>query len=280
MRRASRAGSATRWRCCVQRGGLRAALRDPAAAATSCRSTRRASPAMSEHLAFNTAVVFVTNTNWQSYGGETTMSHFSQMAGLTVQNFVSAATGIAMALALTRAFAPRRRTTVGNFWVDLTRATLYVLLPLVDRRGARLRRDGPAADAQTLRRCDDARRRPADHRARPGRQPGGDQAARHQWRRLLQRQRRASVREPDRAVQLHRTSSPCSASRAGARFAFGQMVGATAQGWAFLAVMVLFLVAGCAVIYWAETCGNPMLHALGVDPARQHGRQGGPLRQA
>ena len=85
---------------------------------------------MPPDLAFNTAVSFVTNTNWQSYGGETTMSHFSQMAGLTVQNFVSAATGIAMALALTRAFARSGAQTVGNFWVDLTRATLYVLLPL------------------------------------------------------------------------------------------------------------------------------------------------------
>jgi len=85
---------------------------------------------MSPHLAFNTAVSFVTNTNWQSYGGETTLSHFSQMAGLTVQNFASAAAGIAMALALTRAFARSGARTVGNFWVDLTRATLYVLLPL------------------------------------------------------------------------------------------------------------------------------------------------------
>ena len=81
-------------------------------------------------LAFNTAVSFVTNTNWQAYGGETTMSLFSQMAGLTVQNFVSAASGIAIALAVTRAFARSAAETVGNFWVDMTRATLYVLLPL------------------------------------------------------------------------------------------------------------------------------------------------------
>ena len=85
---------------------------------------------MSPHLAFNTASSFTSNTNWQSYGGESTLSYFSQMAGLTVQNFVSAATGIAVAIALTRAFARTRAATVGNFWVDLTRATLYVLLPL------------------------------------------------------------------------------------------------------------------------------------------------------
>lgn len=80
--------------------------------------------AVAPDLAFNTAVSFVTNTNWQSYGGETTMSHFSQMAGLTVQNFVSGATGIAVAIAVTRAFARSGVKELGNFWVDLTRATL------------------------------------------------------------------------------------------------------------------------------------------------------------
>jgi K+-transporting ATPase ATPase A chain len=84
---------------------------------------------LSWHLAFNTAVSFMTNTNWQSYGGETTMSHFSQMAGLTVQNFVSAATGIAVAVAVTRGIAARSAQSVGNFWTDLTRAVLYLLLP-------------------------------------------------------------------------------------------------------------------------------------------------------
>jgi potassium-transporting ATPase potassium-binding subunit len=84
---------------------------------------------VSEHLAFNTAVSFVTNTNWQSYGGEATMSHFSQMAALTVQNFVSAATGATIAAALARAFIGRRTEGLGNFWADLIRTTLYVLLP-------------------------------------------------------------------------------------------------------------------------------------------------------
>ncbi|HEX4741419.1 MAG TPA: potassium-transporting ATPase subunit KdpA [Caulobacteraceae bacterium] len=85
---------------------------------------------MSPHLAFNTAVSFVTNTNWQSYGGESTLSNLSQMAGLTVQNFMSAASGIAVAAALARAFAANRGSLIGNFWVDLTRVTLYVLLPI------------------------------------------------------------------------------------------------------------------------------------------------------
>jgi potassium-transporting ATPase potassium-binding subunit len=85
---------------------------------------------VSPDLAFNTAVSFVTNTNWQSYGGESTMSHFTQMVGLTTQNFVSAATGAAIAAALARAFAGNREKGIGNFWADLVRTTLYVLLPL------------------------------------------------------------------------------------------------------------------------------------------------------
>src|SRR5271170_8318879 len=86
--------------------------------------------AVEQSLALNTSVSFVTNTNWQAYGGETTMSYLVQMAGLTVHNFVSAATGIAMALALIRGFARREAKTVGNFWVDLTRCTLYILIPI------------------------------------------------------------------------------------------------------------------------------------------------------
>ena len=82
------------------------------------------------HLALNTAVSFVTNTNWQSYAGETTLSYFSQMVGLTVQNFLSAASGIAVIFALTRAFARQKVSTLGNAWVDLTRITLWILLPI------------------------------------------------------------------------------------------------------------------------------------------------------
>ncbi|MBB4001378.1 potassium-transporting ATPase subunit KdpA [Aurantimonas endophytica] len=87
-------------------------------------------PPLSPDLAFNTAVSFVTNTNWQAYGGETTMSYFSQMVGLAVQNFVSAATGIAIGAAVIRGFFGRETRSLGNFWVDLTRSVLYVLLPL------------------------------------------------------------------------------------------------------------------------------------------------------
>src|SRR5439155_26547699 len=87
-------------------------------------------PNVSPDLAFNTAVSFVTNTNWQAYSGESTLSYFVQMAALAVQNFASAAAGIAVAIALVRGFARQEQTTIGNFWVDVTRATVYVLLPL------------------------------------------------------------------------------------------------------------------------------------------------------
>ena len=90
----------------------------------------QAMTAVAPDLALNTAVSFVTNTSWQSYGGETTLSYLSQMAGITVQSFLSAASGMAVAIALIRGFARRRVATIGNFWVDLTRGTLYVLLPI------------------------------------------------------------------------------------------------------------------------------------------------------
>src|SRR5262249_43495195 len=86
--------------------------------------------AVAEDLSFNTAVSFITNTNWQNYGGESTMSYLVQMLGLTHQNFLSAATGIALAMALIRGFARASMKTVGNFWVDITRCTLYILLPI------------------------------------------------------------------------------------------------------------------------------------------------------
>ena len=219
-------------------------------------------------LAFNTAVSFVTNTNWQSYGGETTMSHLSQMAGLTVQNFLSAATGIALAVALTRAFARSSGTTIGNFWVDLTRTTLYVLLPISIVVALAFVAHGPAADARRLAStATTLEGAQADHRARPGRQPGGDQAARHQWRRLLQRQRRASVREPQRVLELpqdlrdarghrRRWSSPSARWSATAGRA-----GRSSPPWASCSSPA------SASIYWAETFGNPLLTALGIDPA-------------
>ena len=110
--------------------GLPAALRACSGCRASCRSTRKAWRRPARTSSFNTAVSFVTNTNWQSYGGESTLGYLVQMAGLTVQNFVSAATGIALSVALVRGFTRAGRPTIGNFWADLVRCTLYLLLPL------------------------------------------------------------------------------------------------------------------------------------------------------
>ena len=144
--------------------------------------------AVAPDLTFNTAVSFATNTNWQNYGGESTLSYLTQMAGLTTQNFVSAATGIALAVALIRGFARASAKTVGNFWVDLTRCTLYVLLPLSIIGALILDLAGRAAKSRRLRRCDHAGGRQADHQPRSCCIADRHQAARHQWRRLLERQ--------------------------------------------------------------------------------------------
>ena len=143
-----------------------------------CRSTRRAVERSAPDLAFNTSISFITNTNWQSYTPETTMSYLAQMAGLTVHNFVSAATGIALALALIRGFA-RRSAQDGRQFLGRS-DPLHALRAAadLDRRGAVLRLAGHAAEPRRLHRRDDARRRQADHRARPGRLAGSHQDAR------------------------------------------------------------------------------------------------------
>ena len=155
-------------------------------------------------LAFNTAISFITNTNWQNYAGETTMSHLTQMLGLTVHNFVSAATGLAMAFALVRGFARSSATTVGNFWADLTRITLYLLLPgaivgalVLVALGVPQTLAG-SIDATTLEGAE------ANDFDRADGEPGNHQGAWHQRRRLLQRQFRPSVREPQRLDEPHR----------------------------------------------------------------------------
>ncbi len=159
-------------------------------------------------LAFNTAVSFVTNTNWQSYSPELTMSYLTQMIGLAVQNFASAAVGMAVAVALVRGFVRSESRGIGNFWADLVRGTLYVLLPLalvvgvvLLARGVVQTFDGPA-HVQTLAGGD------ADDRARPVRGPGGDQGARHERRRLVQRELLAPLREPDAVHEPARDLEP------------------------------------------------------------------------
>ncbi|QDZ12577.1 potassium-transporting ATPase subunit KdpA [Devosia ginsengisoli] len=216
-------------------------------------------------LAFNTAASFVTNTNWQSYGGETTMSHLSQMLGLTVQNFVSGATGIAVAMALTRAFMRQGVGELGNFWVDLTRATLYVLLPLAiivamafvamglpqnfdasfvatTLEGAHQTiATGPVASQEAIKQL--------------GTNGGGffNVNAAHPF-------------ENPTAFSNYLNIVAMLAVSAALFYAFGQMVGSRRQGWALLAVTAVLLVIGTGTVYWAETAGSPLLTAVGVDP--------------
>ena len=139
-------------------------------------------------LAFNTAASFTTNTNWQAYGGESTMSYLTQMAGLAFHNFVSAAAGIAVAIAVIRGFVRRSAKTLGNFWVDLTRATLWVLLPISRRLRAGAGLAGRSAELQSIRTRQDRRGRRAGGCRGPGRLAGGHQGAGNQRRRLFQRQ--------------------------------------------------------------------------------------------
>ena len=156
---------------------------------------------MAPDLAFNTAVSFVTNTNWQAYSGEAQLSYLSQMAGLTVQNFVSAGTGMAVAVAVIRGFIAAKGATLGNFWVDLTRSVLWILLPLSVVLALFL------AGRACRRRC----RARSSRRASRGseqviaRGPAAAQIAikqlGHQRRRLFRRELGPSVREPDHCVE-------------------------------------------------------------------------------
>ena len=141
--------------------------------------------AVAPDLAFNTAASFTTNTNWQAYGGESTMSYFTQMAGLAFHNFVSAAAGIAVAIAVIRGFVRRSAKTIGNFWVDMTRAILWVLLADQRYRRAGAGVAGSAAELQRLHPGENDRGCGADNRAGTGRITGDNQGTRHQWRRLL-----------------------------------------------------------------------------------------------
>jgi len=221
---------------------------------------------LSPDLAFNTAVSFVTNTNWQSYGGETTMSFLSQMAGLTVQNFLSAATGIALAVALVRAFARSGASGVGNFFVDMTRAVLYVLLPLaVITALIQVAMGVP----QTL-----------DASATVTTLEGAKQtiALGPVASQIAIKQLGTNGGGFFNANAAHPFENPTALSNAleiwqmlvvsaALVFAFGRLVADRRQARALLASIGLILIVGIGIAYWAEAAGTPMLHAAGIDPA-------------
>jgi len=221
--------------------------------------------AVAPDLAFNTSLSFITNTNWQNYSGETTMSHLTQMLGLTVHNFLSAATGLAMAFALTRGFSRATSPTVGNFWVDMTRATLYILLPLAvvvalalvalgapqtltgaleatTLEGAKqVISIGPVASQEAIKEL--------------GTNGGG----------FFNANSAHPFENPNAFSNMLEIWAILVVPFATA-FAFGRAVGDERQGRAIVVAMSIVLGVGILVAYWAEAAGNPLLTELGVDP--------------
>ncbi len=227
---------------------------------------------MAPHLAFNTAASFVTNTNWQSYGGESTLSYFSQMLGLTTQNFVSAATGIAIVAPLARAFARNRATTVGNFWVDLTRTTLYIFLPMSIVFAVALLALGVPQNLHTY--VDATTLEGAKQTIAQG--PVASQIAIKQLGTNGGGFFNANSAHPYENPNIWTNTLEVWAIIAlalGLAVTFGRMIGREREGWSLLCVMMVFMVAGCAVAYWAEASGNPALHALGVSGANMEGKE-------
>ncbi|CAG0953711.1 Potassium-transporting ATPase potassium-binding subunit [Phycisphaerales bacterium] len=251
--------------------------------------------AITADSSFNTAVSFVTNTNWQGYGGETTMSYLTQMLGLGVQNFVSAATGMAVLVALIRGLARKNTATIGNFWVDLTRSTLYILLPLSLILATVLVSQGVVQtfkpyQSAALTQPQSYEEALKDDSGNPVTGPDGNPGAR-------------TVQVTEQAIPLgpaasqiaikqlgtngggffnvnsaHPLENPTPLSNfvqllsilligAGLCWTFGEMVGDRRQGWAVLAAMTVIFVALLGVCYWAEQSGNPRFDALGVDQA-------------
>ena len=228
-------------------------------------------------LAFNTAASFVTNTNWQNYGGESTMSHLTQMAGLAVQNFVSAAVGISVAVALVRGLVRRRSATIGNFWVDLTRID-DARAPAALRRGrARSSRARASSRAFAGRRAQTVEGAAQSIYRGAGREPGGDQGARHERRRDRERELGAPVREPDRVHEPCRDAgrSSRSRSRSRSRSAGSSATAARAGRCSRRCSCSGSRSAGLATGF--ELDGNPRVDA-GARP--EHGGQGGAVRRS
>jgi K+-transporting ATPase ATPase A chain len=229
----------------------------------------------SPHLAFNTAVSFVTNTNWQSYGGETTLSSLSQMAGLTVQNFVSAGAGLAVAAAVARAFAADRGENLGNFWVDLTRVILYVLLPLSIVTALALVAAGVPQSllanvtAKTLEGADQI----------IALFPVASQEAIKQWGTngggLFNVNSAHPLENPTPLTNLIEVVS-LNALAFGTVIAFGRVAGARKEARALLAAMVILVGLGAAAIYSSETLTpQPAMVAAGITdaPANMEGKE-------
>src|ERR1700726_1713667 len=228
--------------------------------------------AVAPDLSFNTAISFITNTNWQNYGGESTLSYLVQMLGLTHQNFLSAATGIALAVAVIRGFSRSSMRTIGNFWVDVTRCTLYVLLPICVVYALFLvwqgipQTLGAYVDATTL---EGAKQTIAVGPVASqvaikmlGTNGGGffNVNAAHPF-------------ENPTALSNYVQMISIFAIGAALTNVFGRMVGNQRQGWAILAAMGVLFLAGVIVCYAAEGYGNGALHALGLPGGNMEGKE-------
>jgi K+-transporting ATPase ATPase A chain len=259
--------------------------------------------AITPDSSFNTAVSFVTNTNWQGYGGEVTMSYLTQMLGLAVQNFVSAATGMAIMVALIRGLARRSAQTIGNFWVDLTRTTLYILLPLSIvlaliqvwqgvPQSLSVYQSVPLLQAQSYAQpkldadgnpLKDASGNPITEAVPVTQQvlPLGPAASQ-----IAIKQLGTNGGGFFNANSAHPFENPTPLSNffevlailliAGAVcYTYGKMVNDTRQGWAILTAMTLVFVAMLTIAVWAEQSGNPLYNALGVDTTASDMQPGG-----
>ncbi len=239
--------------------------------------------AVAPDLAFNTAVSFTSNTNWQSYGGETTLSYLTQMLVLTVQNFVSAAAGMAVLVALARGFARQTGRTIGNFWVDLTRSTLYILLPLALLLAVVLVSQGVVQTFGAY---------PMADLVQPTLGSSG-QPVTTQVLAIGPAASQVAIKQLGtngggffNANAAHPFENPTPLSNflemlaillvpAALCYTFGRLVGDTRQGWAILAAMTLVFVLMLGAAVWAEQAGNPALAALGIDQAASDVQPGG-----
>jgi potassium-transporting ATPase potassium-binding subunit len=228
--------------------------------------------AMSPDLAFNTAVSFVTNTNWQFYSGESTLSYLSQMAGLAWHNFVSAALGIAVAVAFIRGLARTNLKTLGNFWADLTRSCLYVLLPISVLTGLLLVYTGVPQNFHAYQPV-------VSIEGFKQQITGGPMASQETIKELgtngggFVGQNSASPNENPTPFSDLLEMWLIMVIAAALTYTFGRMVKDQRQGWALFIAMSIMFFGGVWVCYWAETAGNPLVHQLGVLGANMEGKE-------
>ena len=258
---------------------------------------------LSPDSAFNTAVSFITNTNWQGYSGESAMSYLTQMAGLAVQNFLSAASGIVVAIVLIRGLARHSVSTIGNVWADLTRATLYVLLPLAMVLALALASQGVIQNFSPYREVTTVepltyQQPKTDAAGNPVKDAAGNPVqetvtTHTQTLPMGPIASQESIKELGtngggffNANSAHPYENPTALSNllemlailiipAALTYTFGRMVGDTRQGWAVLAAMAILFVSLLTVAAWTEQRGNPLLPALGVDQAASASQAGG-----